>query len=225
MTALELDTVQTTLARLHGGSRMDWSTLLRALPDNVARLCPVRSAIDALKPARTDVALAAAQGRALYQLARANWAQRIVEFGAGYGLSTIYLAAAVRDNGGGEVITTEIDFEKIAQARANFDESGLSDLIDFRPGNGLDTLADAPWPVCMIVLNGAEALRLPVLKMLEEKLRPNAVVLCADTHRAPRTLKPYLDHVRASDGAYTSMPLPFEEGLEFSVFRGPGKAG
>jgi hypothetical protein len=42
-------------------------------------------------------------GRLLYMLARSCRARTIVEFGTSFGLSTLHLAAALRDNGGGEV--------------------------------------------------------------------------------------------------------------------------
>lgn len=50
------------------------------------------------------IAIDANQGRLLYLLARATDARHIVEFGKSFGISTIYLACAVRDNGGGKVI-------------------------------------------------------------------------------------------------------------------------
>ncbi len=43
-------------------------------------------------------------GKLLYMLARATRATSIVEFGTSFGISTIHLAAAVRDNGGGRLI-------------------------------------------------------------------------------------------------------------------------
>src|SRR5262249_44615574 len=46
-------------------------------------------------------------GRLLYMLARSSGARTIVEFGASFGISTLHLAAALRDNGGGRLITTE----------------------------------------------------------------------------------------------------------------------
>lgn len=41
-------------------------------------------------------------------------------------LSTIYLASAVRDNGGGAVIARELQTDKGAAAQSNFDDAGLS---------------------------------------------------------------------------------------------------
>src|SRR5262245_5257768 len=42
-------------------------------------------------------------GALLYLLARSSGARAIVEFGTSFGISTIHLAAALRDNGGGRL--------------------------------------------------------------------------------------------------------------------------
>ena len=57
-------------------------------------------------------------GVLLYMLARGNAARTIVEFGTSFGISTIHLAAALRDNGGGRLIGTEFEPSKLAHARA-----------------------------------------------------------------------------------------------------------
>src|SRR5439155_12684536 len=80
-----------------------------------------------------------------YQLCRAIDARRIVEIGTSYGVSTLYLAAAVRDNiraGGGDgvVIGTEHESEKARAARAYFAEAGLTRFIDLREGDLRETL-------------------------------------------------------------------------------------
>jgi hypothetical protein len=69
-----------------------------------------------------------------YQMCRAIDARRVVELGTSYGVSTLYLAAAVRDNiraggGSGVVIGTEYEPEKARAARANFSDAGLSSLV------------------------------------------------------------------------------------------------
>lgn len=46
-------------------------------------------------------------GHLLYSLARSTEAKTVVEFGTSFGISTIFLASAIRDNGEGKVITTE----------------------------------------------------------------------------------------------------------------------
>ena len=226
MTSLELETVESTLARLHRRAAGDWRVFMRAAPRVALGALAGRDAVESAKPLLKDafIPIDAAQGRALYQIARATGAQRIVEFGTSFGVSTIYLAAAVRDNGGGEVIATEMEPNKIAAARANFEAAGLASFIDLRAGDALETLQDAPWPVDLVFLDGWKELCLPVLKLLEPKLRPNAVVLCDDMKNFRRTLKPYVDYVRDPAGPYVSMGLPLGDELEFSVYRPPRSA-
>ena len=62
--------------------------------------------------------ISADAGRLLYTLVRAVKPKTVVEFGMSFGISTLHLAAAVRDNGFGHVVTTEMSAAKIEAARA-----------------------------------------------------------------------------------------------------------
>src|SRR6516162_43314 len=86
-----------------------------------------------------------------YQLCRAIDARRIVEIGTSFGVSTLYLAAAVRDNvraagGTGVVIGTEHEPAKANAARAHFEQAGLGGFIDLREGDLRDTLSGLEGP-------------------------------------------------------------------------------
>ena len=105
----------------------------------------------------------------------------MVEFGTSFGISTIHLAAAVRDNGAGRVISTELNAAKAAQARANLAEAGLSDRVTILEGDARETLAAVPGPVGFVLLDGWKGLYLPVLRLLEPRLAPGALVLADDT--------------------------------------------
>jgi hypothetical protein len=79
-------------------------------------------------------------GVLLYMLARGAKARSIVEFGTSFGISTLHLAAALRDNGGGKLITTEFESSKVARACDNLAAGGLHDLVEIRQGDALQTL-------------------------------------------------------------------------------------
>jgi len=118
-------------------------------------------------------------------LVRTRRPKLIVEFGMSFGISTIHLAAGLRDNGEGRLITTEREPNKIAAARAAFEEAGLSDLVDIREGDALRTLAqNLPGPVDLLLLDGANHLYLDVLNLLEKDLAPVALVV-ADNAETP----------------------------------------
>jgi predicted O-methyltransferase YrrM len=142
--------------------------------------------------------------RTLYMLSRSIRARSIVEFGTSFGISTIYLAAALRDNGGGHLIGTEFEHAKVEQARANLSAAGLSDLVDVREGDALETLArNLPESIDLVLLDGAKPLYNPVLSLLEGRLRSGALIIADNTNYTTD----YLERIRAADSGYISAPL------------------
>lgn len=151
-------------------------------------------------------------GNLLYMLARSSNARAIVEFGTSFGLSTLFLAAALRDNGGGVLIGSEFEPAKIALAREHFIQGGVSDLIEIREGDALVTLAsDLPEAVDLLLLDGAKALYGDVLNLVEKHLRPGAWVVADNTNYCPE----YLAHVREPANGYLS--VPFADDIELSI--------
>ena len=63
-------------------------------------------------------------------------AKSILEFGTSYGITTIYLAKAAKENGG-KVVTTEYLPEKVKRAKLNFIESGLAEYFDVWEGDAM----------------------------------------------------------------------------------------
>jgi predicted O-methyltransferase YrrM len=156
-------------------------------------------------------------GRFLYNLARSQGSPTVVEFGMSFGISTIHLAAAVRDNGAGRLITTELDAGKVRRATSHLSEAGLLDGVDIRHGDALETLRDLEGPVDLVFLDGWKRLYLPVLQLLEPKLRPGATVVADDLALFPEPLKTYLDYVRDPANGYTSVEVPIGDHFELSV--------
>jgi predicted O-methyltransferase YrrM len=151
-------------------------------------------------------------GTLLYMLARSIRARSIVEFGTSFGISTLHLAAALRDNGGGRLIGSEFESSKIKRARENLGAGGLSDLVEIREGDALQTLArDLPDTIDFVLLDGAKALYPPILSLLEGRLRDGALIVADNADDSPE----YLARVRSANGGYLS--LPFGEDVELSM--------
>jgi predicted O-methyltransferase YrrM len=156
-------------------------------------------------------------GRLIYQIARIKRPQLIVEFGTSFGISTIFLAAAVRDNGAGRIVTTELSAHKAPRALENLKAAGLRDLVDLRQGDAFETLARDARPVDMLLLDGWKELYLPMLKMLEPRLLPGAIIIADDLKVMPEILAPYLAYVRDASNGYISVENPIGDGLELSL--------
>ena len=109
-------------------------------------------------------------GRLLYALVRASRPATVVEFGMSLGISAIHLASAVRDNGSGRVVTTELSANKVAVASRNFADAGLDDLITVLHGDALETLKPVEGPVGFVLLDGWKDLYMQVLEVLEPRL-------------------------------------------------------
>ncbi|MFG1420519.1 O-methyltransferase [Roseixanthobacter liquoris] len=151
-------------------------------------------------------------GALLYMLARSMRAKSIVEFGTSFGISTLHLAAALRDNGGGRVVTTEFEPSKVAHARQHLAEGGLLDLVEFREGDALSTLkTDLPDSIDLLLLDGAKSLYTEILSLTEDRLRPGALIVADNADYCPA----YLERVRAPGSGYLS--VPFADDVELSL--------
>ncbi|WP_260474584.1 O-methyltransferase [Streptomyces sp. WAC 05379] len=155
-----------------------------------------------------------AASQLLYNLVRAIGPATVVEFGMSYGISTLYLAAGVRDNGAGRVVTTELSKEKIAAAQRTFIQTGLDDLITVLEGDARETLDGLDAPADFLLLDGWKDLCLPVLRMLEPRLAPGTLVVADDVTFA--SMRPYLDYVQDPANGYSSVNFPVEDGMEIS---------
>jgi predicted O-methyltransferase YrrM len=158
--------------------------------------------------------VSAAGGALLYSLVRSARPETVVEFGTSHGISTIYLAAAVRDNGVGRVLTTELSTAKVESARANLAEAGLTEVVTVLTGDALTTLADVPGPIGVVLLDGWKDLYLPLLRQLENRLAAGALVVADDSSFS--TVRPYLNYVRDPVNGYVSVEFPVEDGMEIS---------
>jgi len=142
-------------------------------------------------------------GRLLYALVRGTRPGTVVEFGMSLGISAIHLASAVRDNGSGRVVTTELSEAKVAAAKKTFAETGLDDLITVLEGDALATLEILDGPVDFVLLDGWKEFYLPVIKLLEPRLTAGALVVADNTDMDDT--KPYLEYVRDPDNGYVSV--------------------
>ncbi|HEY2906256.1 MAG TPA: class I SAM-dependent methyltransferase [Vicinamibacterales bacterium] len=175
------------------------------------------------------VALDRSKAEFCYHVCRALGARRVVEAGTSFGVSTIFLAAAVRDNLAQEapaslevsghpiVIATENEPRKTRMARGHFAEAGLSSLIDLREGDLRETLQDVDGPVDFMLIDIWTPMAQPVLGLIGPRLREGAVVICDNTQQFREAYREYFEFIDDPRNGLRTMTLPFEGGLEFTV--------
>jgi predicted O-methyltransferase YrrM len=175
------------------------------------------------------VALDRSKAEFCYHVCRALRARRVVEAGTSFGVSTLFLAGAVRDNlrhetqglhgpgASGVVIGSEYEPEKARMARAHFAEAGLADLIDLREGDLRETLVDVEGPVDFMLIDIWTPMARPAISLIAPHLREGAVVICDNTLQFRGAYHEYFDFVHDPRNGLRTMTLPFEGGLEFTV--------
>jgi predicted O-methyltransferase YrrM len=156
------------------------------------------------------------QGDLIYLLCRGMGATRVVEFATSIGMSTLYFAAAMRDNGGGMVIGSELVPTKVAIAKRNLAEAGLAEYAEIRQGDARQTLRDLGGPVDFTLIDGwpreeEPSLAREVIEIVAPQLRVGGYVL--NDNAEPD----FLDFVRAPGNGFLSLTLPIKNGTELSL--------
>jgi predicted O-methyltransferase YrrM len=219
MNSLDDPKLTAVLDRLHKAARGDLKFFLKNIP-LMTRMLLGREAPPPAEQSRifkdVYIPISRLQGRFLYLVARSLGAQRIVEFGTSFGISTLYAAAAARDESG-QVIGSELEPTKQRAATAHLAEAGLADFAEVRLGDARETLRDVAGPIDLLLLDGWKEMYLPMLQMLAPKLRPGAVVLADNIRTFRRALTPYLDYVQSGRNQFASVTLPLADGFEYSV--------
>jgi len=163
------------------------------------------------------VALEPIKAEFCHLLCRSLRAKRVVEVGTSFGVSTLYLADAVRANGGGVVIGTEYEAAKAAQARETFAAAGLSELIDLREGDLRETLKVIEGPVDFVLMDIWTEMARPALELIAPHLRPGAIVVADNTAQFRHAYRHFFAFVEDPKNGLKTMTLPFDGGLELVV--------
>ncbi len=164
------------------------------------------------------------QGRFLYQTVRAVRAQRVVEFGSSFGVSSIYLAAGLRDNGDGKLVGSELVDDKAATARRNIAAAGLDRYAEIRAGDARTTLSDPGGSVDVVLLDGGPAMYVDIVQLLQPYLRDGAVVLADNVEAGAEDEQPYAKWVRDPANGFVSSSIVMKGGTEYSVWVGQARS-
>lgn len=163
------------------------------------------------------VALDRDKAELCYLLCRMRGARRIVEAGTSFGVSTLFLATAVRDNGGGVVIGAERETEKVAVARQNFESAGVSDLIELREGDLRQTLAPDDGPVDLLLLDIWVAMVPATVELVAPRIPVGGVIIADNTITRRADYEGLFNFLDDPSNGFTTMTLPMSNGLEMAV--------
>jgi caffeoyl-CoA O-methyltransferase len=154
-------------------------------------------------------------GRFLSLTARAMGAKRVVEIGSSNGLSTIWIAVAMRATGG-SVTGTEILPARAAEGNANLAEAGLADVAVIVPGDARETLAAIDRPIDFVFIDAEKDDYVAHFEAVFPHMRSGGLILADNV--TSHDCSVYQAMLRERNDVET-VTLPIERGIEFSCKR------
>jgi len=170
------------------------------------------------------------EGQVLYLLVRIARAKRILELGTATGYSGIWL---LRGTDGGTLTTYEMDHERAARARKNFEEAGFGDRALVLEENAVDGVArlDERFDVCFIdLLNSfrSEDITRRAFDLCMERLEPGGLLMADNALRQGEVVHPSNQQARnvafyndlvAKHPRLESVVIPVRDGLSVARVR------
>lgn len=193
------------------------------------------------RAARTEFpTVGPAVGGWLQQLAGLVGAERIFEFGSGFGYSAYWFARSLPADG--EIVLTEIDADELESAREYLGRGGYADRAKFELGDANETIERYEGPFDVVLIDNEKERYVEAFDAVESKVPVGGIVVADNAIAGPfefetirrlvfedtggsngddstldaaRGIESYLDHVRSLDAFETTL-LPLGEGLVVS---------
>jgi predicted O-methyltransferase YrrM len=154
-------------------------------------------------------------GRFIMLTARSMNAQSVLEIGSSNGLSTIWLALAMRATGG-RVTGTEILPNRVEEANAHLAEAGLADRGKVIFGDARETAATFGGELDLIFIDAEKDDYVEHFLASFPLLRSGGLVLADNV--TSHDISDYLSMLRKRDDVDT-VTLPLDRGIEFTCKR------
>ncbi len=159
------------LDELHkkANSNLQWLFLLKASLKRLFKKLSPEDMRDAY------ISISSEQGKQVYDLLLRKKSRCIVEYGTSFGISTLYLAAAVKENKG-KVVSCELLANKCKVAKQNFKRAGLENYIELKEGDALSTLQDFNEPIDILFFDAWPEIYIPLLVKLQVLMKAGSLL-------------------------------------------------
>jgi predicted O-methyltransferase YrrM len=152
-------------------------------------------------------------GRLLHDLIVEKRYRRALDIGTAHGYAALWFALAMSRTGG-QVITIEIDLATAAQARENFEKSGLA--IDLRVNDALIEIPALAGDFDFVFLDPGAPINTKLLALLRDRLLPGAAVAAHNAYTFKLAQPGFLEAVRKDPGLRTEVVPTASGGISIS---------
>ncbi len=146
----------------------------------------------------------------LYTLVTTTKPELIVETGSFLGVSTLWIAKALKDNGFGKIISCEFDPVVFAKAKEKIDASGYSEWIELRNESSLEMHIEGT--IDLFFSDSDLPIRESEVKRFLPQIRPTGLILMHDASSHLKTVRDAAFKME-SEGLLSCIFLPTPRGL------------
>ena len=159
----------------------------------------VQAVIDQVEKAcldRTVYMIGRKKAVRLAELVREAKPGKVLECGTAIGYSGLWIARELKAAGnGGKLISIEIDPKRAEEARKNFRNAGLEKFVTVKVGDAREVVKQVDGPIDFAFIDCGYSNYLPILKAIEDKLRPGATVVADNVGIGSGGLTGYMYYV------------------------------
>lgn len=185
--------------------------------------------VDKLCHENTVYMIGPEKAKRLAELVRKQKPKLVVECGTAVGYSGLWIARELKAAGQGQLITIEIDEDRVQQARVHFEKAGLSDVVEVRQGDARNVAGQIKGPVDFLFVDCNYSNYHPCFQAIEKQLAPGAVVVADNVGIGAYGMRDYLDHVRTkyqSKTEWFEIDLPWgkRDAMEVTLIKTKGNS-
>ena len=200
------------------------------------RADPVQRAMEVHADEASFPIIGPSVGGLLRALATLGRAERVFEFGSGFGYSASWFARGMDDDG--EVVPTEVAADELALAEDHLEGAGYAPAFVYEHGDALEVVERYDGPFDLVLVDHQKHRYVEGFERARDKVAPGGVVIADNMMRGPFAFDDvlaglegeptpdgstagvvdYLERLR-TDPDFTAVVLPVGSGLSLAVRR------
>jgi caffeoyl-CoA O-methyltransferase len=195
-------------------------TLMLPSPARAQSVPPqVEALLKQIKAADKDqLAVSEEDGRFLRLLAVTSGAKRALEIGAASGYSAIWMGLAMRETGG-KLVTIEYDKARAAQAAANIEKAGLSDVVQVISGDAFAEIPKVAGTFDFVFCDAWKRDYQKFFTMVFPRMDKGGLFLGHNVINKRDEMADFLKTIHTSPAVLTSIVAPSGEGVSITLKR------
>lgn len=189
------------------------AALAQSVPPNIDALLKQIKAAD-----KDQLAVSEEDGRFLRLLIVTRGAKRALEIGAASGYSAIWMGLGLRETGG-KLVTIEYDKARAAQAAANINKAGLSDVVQVISGDAFAEIPRVPGTFDFVFCDAWKRDYQKFFSMVFPRMDKGGLFLGHNVINKRDEMPDFLKTIHTSPAVLTSIVAPSGEGVSITLKR------